>query len=56
MKKYKIGCYWESYGFIEVEANSLEQAKEKIMDGPLPKEKSYVDDSFNIDEDAIQEM
>lgn len=52
MAIYKIPVVWECYGKMEVEANSLEEAKElAIGDEPLP-EGDYVDGSCKIDEEV----
>lgn len=54
MKKFKIPVCWEMYGYIEVEADNLEDAMDKIKDDstPLP-EGAYVEGSFQVDWDAI---
>ena len=33
MKTYKIGVVWQMYGYVEVEANSLEEAVKEVEDG-----------------------
>jgi hypothetical protein len=55
MKKYKIPCVWESYGYMEIEAESIHQAIEiaELDDTPLPKESSYIQGSFCVDHDGI---
>jgi len=50
---YKIPAVWHEWGLIEVEADSLEEAKQKVLDAPLPKDGEYIDDSFEIDEEGI---
>lgn len=49
--KYKIPVSWIMFANIEIEANSLEKAIEKVEQGetPLPKTGRYVEDSFGID-------
>ena len=51
MKTYKIGVVWQMYGYVEVEANSLEEAVKKVerARGELPEDASYVDGSFEVD-------
>jgi len=57
MKEYKIPVIWQMYGIMEIEANSLEEAKEIAMGNlELPRNGSYIDDSFEIDNDVIEEM
>jgi hypothetical protein len=60
MKTYKIGCLWTCYGYVEVEANSLEEAiktaEENIDYFELPTDWEYADGSFelDLDEDIIE--
>lgn len=53
---YKVPVYWEMYGFMEVEANSPEEAWQKAEeekdDCGLPHPANYVDESFHIDHEA----
>lgn len=55
--KYRCKVYWEMCGKVEVEADTPEQAAEKAMASPLPKEnQDYVPDSINCDpETDVQE-
>ena len=55
MKKYKIPCVWESYGYWDIEAESTHQAIELAEQDyrPLPKESSYIEGSFWVDHDGI---
>ncbi len=55
MKTYKIPCVWESYGYMEIEAESLQDAIELAEqdERPLPKESSYIEGSFWVDYDGI---
>ena len=57
MKTYKIPVVWQMYGHIEVEAESLDEAKERIYDSRigLPDDGSYIEDSMEIDKDGIPE-
>ena len=52
MKKIKLPVTWEAFGFVEVEANSIEEAIEYFKKNSdyisLPKESEYVDDSFRL--------
>ena len=54
MKTFKIPVVWQVYGICHVEANSLEEAKNKALDGntPLP-DGNYIDDSMTLDEESI---
>lgn len=55
-KTYRIPVTWQMYGHITVEAENLEEAIEKAEDTntPLP-EGSYVEGSYEVDRDAIDE-
>ena len=57
-KYYEIPCAWEVYGTVEVPADSLEEAIEKVEadDFPLPSNFNYVDGSFEVDRDVVEEM
>ena len=58
MKFYEIPCAWEVYGTVEVAADSLAEAIEKVEDDefPLPSNFNYVDGSFEVDRDVAEEM
>lgn len=51
-KKYKLAVTWEASGFIEVEANSFEDAMRKVKENPdeysLPYISDYVDGSLRL--------
>lgn len=57
--KFVIACDWQMAGEFTVEANSLEEAIEKVnaseppYDG-LPEDGEYVDDSFNVNTDCCR--
>lgn len=52
MKEWKIPVVWEEYGFVKIEANTLEEAMKIARDDegviPLP-EGNYVDNSWKLD-------
>ena len=49
-KEYRIPLVWQMWGYITVEAESEDEAKEIAL-GPAPlPEGYYVDDSVTIDE------
>ena len=56
-KKYTIDCSWEMYGHVDVEANSLEEAIEKVeKETKLSSINSeYVSESFQIDNSTFEE-
>ena len=48
-KTYKIPVIYSSWGIVEVEAISLEEACELARAGSLPYQAEYLDGSFKID-------
>ena len=63
MKTYKIPCGWEVYGYLEIEAESLEDAVEiaESDDTNLPTKSSYTEGSFwvdraEIDDDTVPDL
>lgn len=56
-RMYKIPVTFEMYGTMEVEAESLDEAKRIALDeAPLPEEKHYVDGSCEINEEMLAHM
>ena len=58
MKEYTIPITWEVYDEIKVKATSMEAAV-KIVEGDtfsLPTSPEYVDGSFRIDGDMLDEL
>ena len=59
MKTYKIGVVWQMYGYVEVEAESPDEAVKEVADGggdmPLPSVSDYVEGSFEVDHDGLVE-
>ena len=54
--RYKIPVYWTMYDTMEVEADSLREAVSKAIDVlPLP-DGGYVDGSFTVEMDTLQEI
>lgn len=56
---YRVGCFWQLYGHIEVKARNekeaLEVARKKALTCSLPEDGEYLDDSFVLDEENIEE-
>lgn len=52
---YKIPCSWQVYGYMDIEADSLDEAISIAEDDstPLP-DGNYVDGSFEIDNNMIE--
>jgi hypothetical protein len=56
MKTYKIPIVWQSYKYYEVEAENLQEGIIKAMKQFLSEpDDSYLDDSFQFDEDSLEE-
>jgi len=55
MKTYRIPVVWTMTGIVEVQAKDLASAIEIAHDSELPKG-SYLDDSFSIDSEDIEEV
>lgn len=56
MKIYTIPVTWQEYGFMLIEAETIEQAKEiAIETAPLPFGE-YIEDSIEVDNDIVNEM
>ena len=58
--KQRIAVTWEMCGYIEVEADSIENAMSKVMENPdnysLPIQSEYVDGSFWVSTEDVEEM
>lgn len=59
LKKFKVPVTWEMYGTVEVYAENAEKANLYVQNNPdefgLPLNKDYVDDSFRLSADNIEE-
>lgn len=57
MKKFKLPVTWEVYGFVEIEAETIEEAieyfDENSDDISLPNGE-YVDGSFNLTDREVE--
>ena len=56
-KTYRVPCSWQVYAHAEVEAESWNEAIAKVEDNrfPLPTDPDYVDASFEVDMQIIEE-
>ena len=57
MKLYKIPVMWQMYGYMDIEAETLDEAKEEAYSflQPLP-DGDYMDGSFEVDEQYMVEL
>jgi hypothetical protein len=55
---YKIPVVWTMMGYMNIEAENLESACNKVMDAgaELPEDGNFLDDSFGIDKEGLQEQ
>lgn len=58
MKKFRIIVTWNMMGSYIVNADTLEDAIDKVEahETPLPKNGSYLEDSFEVDRDMSDEV
>ena len=58
MKKFKLPVYWEMSGSLIIEAESQEEAVKYAYSSQcrLPDDGYYLDDSFEVEEDGIEEL
>ena len=60
MSKQRIAVIWQACGYIEVEADNIEEAMKKVRENPddysLPYDGEYVDGSFGLSTDDVEEM
>ncbi len=56
----KLAVTWEMCGYVDVEADTLEEAMEKFYDEcdyiKLPSDGEYIDGSFQLSTDDVDEM
>jgi len=57
MKTYKIPVVYQMFGYVEMEADSIDDAVKKVENGhgdvPLPVDADYVEGSFEIDYEGV---
>jgi hypothetical protein len=55
MKSYLVPVVYQMYGYVTIDANSIEDAIKKVEDGdvPLPQDANYVEGSFEVDREGI---
>lgn len=57
MPTYRVPVEWTQMGYMYIEADSPEEAAEqaRFEELPLPPETEYLDDSFNVLDEWIEE-
>lgn len=57
MKIYKVSVQWTMISEIDIEAHSLEDAKERVMIAPGTTDNGeYLDGSFTVDEEDTKRI
>ncbi len=56
MPKYNVYCSWSVGCEVVVEAENAEKAVRKVFDAPLPAEGEYIGDSFDVDNNTVEEV
>lgn len=60
MKTYRIGVAYSMYGYLTVEANSVEEALKKANEANVSlaevEEAEYLDDSWDVDNESVAEL
>ncbi len=56
METYEIPCSWQMYGTLEIKAKDLDDAIAiaESAECNLPTNRNYVEDSFEVDHDALE--
>lgn len=58
--KQRIAVVWEKAGYVDVEADSVEESMQKVSDHPddydPPDDSNYVDGSFRLQTEDVDEM
>lgn len=56
----KVAVTWEMCGYVDIEANNMEEAMKKFHSESdhikLPEDSVYVDGSFQLTSDDVEEM
>jgi len=56
MKKFKVPCTWMMGADIIVDAEDVDEACSKAEEAPLPDDAYYIDGSFDVYIDEIEEV
>ena len=58
MPLYRVPCFWQVGGYLEIEAEDEVEASELAHDAEqsLPDETFYVEGSFDVEYEQIQEV
>jgi len=55
-KTFRIPVSYEMYGYVEVEAVDLDEAVVQAEEAPLPTDSSYIEGSFRVDYEALDDQ
>lgn len=56
MKTYRVPVVWQMYGYVEVEVGSMSEVIPEALAAPLPEDGSYIEGSFEVDVEGIEEV
>lgn len=60
VKNMKVAVTWEVCGYVDIEAETMEDAMKKFNEDseiiPLPTDFEYVDGSFQLSSNDVEEM
>lgn len=56
MKTYKIPVVWTVSAVMEIEATDLDDAVAKASEAPLPDDASYLEGSFEVQHEALDQF
>ena len=56
MSRFKIPVVYTMLGTVEVEAENLDEAIQKAIEGSLPEDAEYLSDSMTTDENSFPEV
>lgn len=55
MKTYTVPVSWEVFAWMQVRANSLDEAIKMAEDVPLPNDTMFIENSFSIHHEMLSE-
>ena len=53
LKNYKIPVTWTMYAVVQVQAQDVNDAINKVEAGSIPTGGSYLEDTFQVDNDGL---
>lgn len=50
MKKFNVWVNWEMHTVVQIEAESEEDARSRVLNGPLPLDGNFTKSSLEVDD------